>query len=115
MDNAEKAVFTKAVYDVVKTIPYGRATSYGAIAKAIGYPEYSRMVGHVMACCNSGINDIPAHRVVNSQGFLSGQAAFGHENEMCRLLEAEGIVVKDGRIQNWKRVFWNPMDEINIV
>ena len=114
MDNTEKAVFTKAVYDVVKTIPYGRATSYGAIAKAIGYPEYSRMVGRVMAHCDSVLNNIPAHRVVNSQGFLSGQAAFGNENEMCRLLEAEGVVVKGERIQNWKKVFWNPLDEINI-
>lgn len=112
MDNINKEAFIQAVYDVVKYIPYGRATSYGAIAKAIGYSNMSRMVGHVMGDCNSDETGVPAHRVVNSQGFLSGKFAFGNNNEMQKLLEAEGIVVINDKIKNWKSVFWNPLTEI---
>lgn len=114
MDKVDKNTFAQAVYDVVRTIPYGRATSYGAIAKAIGYPDYSRMVGHIMAACNEEENNVPAHRVVNSQGVLSGKTAFGASNEMQRLLEGEGVRVVNDRIKDWKRVFWNPLEEINI-
>lgn len=114
MDKIDKDSFRQAVYDVVCTIPTGRATSYGAIAKAIGYPNFSRMVGHVMAACNSEETSIPAHRVVNSQGILSGKDAFGCANEMQRTLEREGVEVKNDRIVNWKKVFWNPMTEINL-
>ena len=106
--------FIQSVYDVVKTIPYGRATSYGAIAKAIGCPNMSRMVGKVMSECNSSVNNLPAHRVVNSQGILSGRTAFGQKNEMQQLLEAEGILINNNRIKNWKTIFWNPLDEIHI-
>ena len=106
--------FVQAIHQVVKTIPRGRATSYGAIAKAIGYSNMSRMVGRVMSRCNSSANDIPAHRVVNSQGELSGCAAFGSGNEMQQLLEQEGVVVCNNRIRNWKTVFWNPLNEISL-
>ena len=114
MDNNELETIRLAVYDVVRTIPYGRATSYGAIAKAIGFSNYSRLVGHIMARCNSDENNIPAHRVVNSQGVLSGKDAFGLDNEMKKLLEAEGIAVVNDRIKDWRKVFWNPLEEINI-
>ena len=114
MDNIDKAAFIRAVYDVVLTIPRGRATSYGAIAKAIGYPNLSRMVGRVMGECDSATSGIPAHRVVNSQGILSAKDTFGNSGEMQKLLEAEGIVVVNDRIQNWKTVFWDPIEEIHI-
>lgn len=106
----DKESFILAVYDVVKSIPYGRATSYGAIAKAIGYPANSRMVGKVMGECDSAHTGIPAHRVVNSQGILSAKDAFGDAHEMENLLKQEGVMVINNRIQNWKKVFWDPND-----
>ena len=112
MKEANKKSLQQAVYDIVKQIPCGRATSYGAIAKAIGYPNFSRMVGSIMSECNSDGNNIPAHRVVNSQGYLSGKEAFGSNNEMIKLLESEGIIVSNDKIKNWKKVFWNPLEEI---
>ena len=108
----DKEDFTQGVYDVVKNIPSGRATSYGAIAKAIGHPNMSRMVGKVMSKCDSVNGGIPAHRVVNSQGILCGKDAFGNSEEMRRLLEAEGVIVINDRIKNWKTVFWNPSAEL---
>lgn len=110
----DKAAFVKAVYEIVKIIPRGRATSYGAIAKAIGYPNMSRLVGRVMGECDSKIEKIPAHRVVNAQGILSGRAAFGNCSEMQKLLEEEGLIVKNNKIMNWKTVFWNPSTEISL-
>ncbi|MDH6311999.1 methylated-DNA-protein-cysteine methyltransferase-like protein [Parabacteroides sp. PFB2-10] len=111
----DKEAIRQAVYEIVRTIPYGRATSYGAIARAIGYPNMSRLVGKIMASCESNTNDIPAHRVVNSQGILSGKEAFGSAGEMQQLLEAEGIAVANkNRIQAWKTVFWNPIEEITL-
>lgn len=102
----------QAVYEIVQMIPRGRATTYGAIARAVGYPLHSRMVGRIMSACESKKNGIPAHRVVNSRGELSGKEAFGHSGEMQRLLESEGISVENGRIANWRHVFWDPLREI---
>ena len=112
MEKIDIEAFATAVYDVVKIIPKGRATSYGAIAKAIGYPNMSRMVGRIMGECDSAKTGIPAHRVVNSQGILSAKEAFGSSNEMQQLLEEEGIIIQNDRIKNWKSVFWNPLKEI---
>ncbi len=106
----EKENFKKAVYDIVRLIPEGRATSYGAIARAAGYPNMSRMVGALMS--GNGEEDIPAHRVVNSQGCLSGRFAFETPTKMQELLEKEGVVIVDNKICNWKQVFWNPLKEI---
>lgn len=114
MDKIDKDYFRQAVYEIVKRIPPGRATSYGAIAKAAGYPNMSRMVGKFMGECGSSGSDIPAHRVVNSQGVLSGKEAFGNPEAMQAMLEAEGVVVESDRIINWKSVFWNPIDEIRM-
>ena len=104
--------FTQAVYDIVACIPYGRATSYGAIARAIGHPNRSRMVGHVMSGCEGHGVTLPAHRVVNSQGVLSGKESFGASGEMQQRLEAEGIVVVNDKIRHWKSVFWDPLQEL---
>lgn len=114
MTDKEKKEFSEAVYEIVRMIPYGRATSYSALAKASGYPNFSRMVGRMMSNSDSQYNDIPAHRVVNSQGILSGKKAFGDTNQMQRLLESEGLTIINDRIQNWKEVFWNPIDEIRL-
>ena len=109
-----KEAFANAVYQIVRSIPYGRATSYGAIARAIGYPNMSRMVGRIMGECNSSESGLPAHRVVNSQGELSGQTAFGNNGEMQQLLRQEGIVVYDNKIKGWNSVFWDPLTEIEL-
>lgn len=114
MTPTEKEVFTKAIYEIVRMIPYGRATSYKALARAVGYPAHARMVGRIMSNSDSAKNNIPAHRVVNSQGFLSGKSAFGGSSEMQLLLEQEGISVKNDKIINWKSIFWNPLEEINL-
>ena len=114
MAHLDKEDFRRGVYDVVRSIPYGRATSYGAIAKAIGYPNMSRLVGRVMGECNFVISGIPAHRVVNSQGVLSAKEAFGNSNEMQKLLEEEGVNIINDRIINWKKVFWDPTEELTI-
>ncbi|NDV77902.1 MGMT family protein [Dysgonomonas sp. 511] len=110
MTKEEKEKLRLGIYDIVKTIPRGRATSYGAIAKAAGYSNMSRLVGKMMGECSE--KNIPAYRVVNSQGVLSGREAFGDNERMQRLLEDEGIVVKNNRISNWKDIFWNPLEEI---
>lgn len=114
MTDKEKQEFADAVYEIVRMIPYGRATSYKAVAKAVGYPSHSRLVGRIMSNSDSVNNNIPAHRVVNSQGILSAKQAFGNSGEMQHLLENEGISVKNDRIQNWKTVFWSPIDEIKL-
>lgn len=107
-----KDEFRALVFEVVKLIPRGRATSYGAIARAIGYSNYSRMIGSVLA--NSTELDIPAHRVVNNQGYLSGKNAFETPNKMQHLLESENILVINDKIKNWGTVFWDPTTELKI-
>lgn len=114
MDKKEKEQLKTAIYEIVNTIPFGRTTSYGAIAKAVGYPNMSRLIGKIMSECDSVKTGIPAHRVVNSQGILSAKEAFGNAKEMQRLLEAEGISVINDRIKNWKKIFWNPIEEIQL-
>lgn len=110
----DKDSFRQAVYDIVTSIPEGRATSYGAIAKAVGYPQHSRLVGHIIASCEDSEKIIPAHRVVNSQGYLSGKDSFSCPGEMQKRLQAEGVEVINDKIKNWKKIFWNPLLEITI-
>lgn len=106
MDNQS---FFERVYIIVRQIPYGKVTSYGAIAKAIGSPQSSRMVGYAM---NASHNrpDIPAHRVVNRNGLLTGKQHFEGSNLMQQLLESEGIKVKDNQIIDFKNHFWEPIN-----
>lgn len=107
----DRVAIVKAVYDIVLTVPYGRVTSYGAIAKAIGYPNHSRLVGKIMSECDSVNTKIPAHRVVNSQGILSAGNVFMDQQN---LLKDEGIIIINNRIKNWKKLFWDPMLEITM-
>jgi methylated-DNA-protein-cysteine methyltransferase-like protein len=100
------------VYKVVRLIPYGRVTSYGAIAKCIGSPGASRMVGWALNNCHTQHDYVPAHRVVNRIGMLSGKHHFRHENLMQELLESEGVVVENNKISDFKTLFWDPSVEL---
>ena len=104
---AEENFFEK-VYALVRKIPKGRVSSYGAIARAIGSPQSARMVGWAINASHQ-IEGIPAHRVVNRKGLLTGKSHFGDSNAMKNLLEAEGVSVKDDQIQNFEDVFWDPL------
>lgn len=103
--------FFNDVYDVVRQIPAGRVTSYGAIATFLGSKLSARMVGWAMNACHT-MSDVPAHRVVNRNGILSGKHFFGSPTTMEDLLAAEGIVVKEDKIIDFKKHFWNPSDEL---
>lgn len=109
MKNA--ANFFEKVYAVAKKIPFGRVTSYGAIAKYLGAERSARMVGWAM---NASHNNplIPAHRVVNKNGLLTGKHHFEGTNLMQQLLENEGVIVKDNQIQNFNTIFWDPSKEL---
>ena len=105
--------FFKDVYQVVKLIPRGRVTSYGAIAKYLGTAKSARVVGWAMN--NSHLDkSIPAHRVVNRSGLLTGKHHFEDNNTMEKLLNKEGIKVKDDRIKNFKKLFWEPIKELEL-
>ena len=104
--------FFERVYAVAKLIPYGRVTSYGAIAKFIGSPKSARMVGYAMNG-SIGEHEVPAHRVVNRVGMLSGKHHFGGSRVMEQLLESEGITVKKDQVQDFEKVFWDPMEELD--
>lgn len=102
--------FFGKVYEVARLIPHGRVTSYGAIAKYLGAARSARMVGYAMN--GSSGKDVPAHRVVNRKGLLTGKHHFDGTNLMQQLLESEGIKVKDNQIQNFDAVFWDPAKEL---
>ena len=99
--------FFQNVYDVVRLIPTGRVTTYGAIAKYLGAARSSRMVGWAMNASHTQA-DIPAHRVVNRQGMLTGKMMFAYPMQMQELLEAEGIRVTNDQIVDFEQVFWEP-------
>lgn len=99
--------FFDRVYAVARQIPYGKVTSYGAIARAIGSGRSARMVGYAMNACH-GHEDVPAHRVVNRKGLLTGKHHFDGTNLMQQLLESEGIAVVDNQIVDFDKHFWQP-------
>ena len=107
---AESSDFFERVYAVVRQIPRGRVTSYGAIAKAVGAAKASRTVGYAMNASHF-LPDVPAHRVVNRQGLLTGKHHFGGMNAMQQLLEEEGVIVIDDQVQDFARHFWDPLAE----
>jgi len=98
--------FFQDVHDVVRLIPRGRVTTYGAIAKYLGSARSSRMVGWAMNASHTQ-TDIPAHRVVNRQGMLTGKMMFAYPMQMQELLEAEGVRVVDDRVVDFKNVYWD--------
>lgn len=102
--------FFDRVYNVARLIPYGKVTSYGAIAKYLGAAKSARMVGYAM---NGSVSkDVPAHRVVNRNGLLTGKHHFEGTNLMQQLLESEGIKVVGNQIQEFDKVFWDPATEL---
>ena len=102
--------FYEKVYEVARLIPYGRVTSYGAIAKYLGAARSARMVGYAMN--GSHTKDVPAHRVVNRKGLLTGKHHFHGTNLMQQLLENEGVKVIENQIQDFDRLFWEPIREL---
>ena len=103
--------FFERVYEVVRKIPKGRVTSYGAIARKIGAAKSARMVGYAMNGATT-LENVPAHRVVNRNGLLTGKHHFGDSNAMKNLLEEEGVKVKEDKVQNFQKVFWDPNLEL---
>ena len=99
--------FFARVYSIVRKIPEGKVTSYGAIAKALGTARSARMVGWAMNASHT-LEDVPAHRVVNRKGLLTGKIHFDGTNLMQQLLENEGIKVVDNQIVDFEKVFWEP-------
>ncbi len=104
--------FFERVYEVVKLIPVGKVTSYGAIARYLGAARSARMVGWAMNKAHD-LEEVPAQRVVNRLGLLTGKHHFGGTNAMQQLLEAEGIVINGNQIQNFEKVFWDPNKELD--
>lgn len=104
--------FFEKVYEVSRLIPFGRVTSYGAIANYLGAARSARMVGWAMNNSHNQEKEVPAHRVVNRKGLLTGKHHFDGTNLMQQLLESEGIKVVENQIQNFNEVFWNPSEEL---
>ena len=100
--------FFDKVYKTARLIPHGRVTSYGAIAKFLGAARSARMVGWAMNNSHNQKEEVPAHRVVNRKGLLTGKQHFDGTNLMQQLLENEGIVVVENQIQDFENVFWDP-------
>lgn len=101
--------FFEKVYQVTRQIPFGRVTSYGAIAQYLGAKKSARMVGWAMNASHN-LEGIPAHRIVNRKGLLTGKHHFEGTNLMQQLLENEGAVIKNNQIVNFSELFWNPSD-----
>jgi len=106
--------FFQLVYQVCREIPKGRVTSYGTIAKYLGSGRSSRMVGWAMNNAHQQNQPVPAHRVVNRNGRLTGKAHFAHPKEMEIRLKKEGVLVKDDQILNFKKIFWDPALELEL-
>jgi len=104
--------FFDRVYGIVRLIPFGRVTSYGAIGTYLGAARSARMVGWAMNKAHN-LEDVPAHRVVNKKGLLTGKHHFEGTNLMQQLLENEGIVVLENQIQDLEKVFWDPIEELS--
>ena len=111
--NAKNKDFFAAVYQVVKLVPKGRVTSYGAIANYLGAKQAARLVGWAMNASHK-LSDVPAHRVVNRKGLLSGKHHFDGPHQMQNLLEKEGIKIKDNQILDFQKVFWDPTLELEL-
>lgn len=104
--------FFSKVYDVARNIPRGRVTSYGAIAKYLGTGKSSRMVGWAMNNSGNVFPPVPAHRVVNRNGLLTGQHHFAYPGQMKELLENEGVEVVNNKVKDFVVLFWDPVKEM---
>lgn len=105
--------FFERVYAVVRLVPSGRVTTYGAIARSIGAPGSARMVGWAMNASHAQKIPVPAHRVVNRNGQLTGKMHFEYPGAMQQLLAKEGVVVEQDKVQDFKALFWDPQSNIS--
>ena len=105
--------FFDRVYKIARLIPFGRVTSYGAIAAYLGAAKSARMVGWAMNNSHNQKDEVPAHRVVNRKGLLTGKHHFKGTNLMQQLLENEGIVIVENQIQQFEKFFWSPVEELS--
>lgn len=112
VDKSKNYTFFENVWDVVRQIPGGRVSTYGAIANYLGTKSSARMVGWAMNSSFNVVPKVPAQRVVNRNGMLSGKAHFSTPTLMEELLQEEGVLVKDDKILNFQNVFWNPAEEL---
>jgi methylated-DNA-protein-cysteine methyltransferase-like protein len=110
----DSGTFFDDVFAVVRLVPHGRVTSYGAIAEYLGSRGSARMVGWAMNASHTSLTDIPAHRVVNRNGLLTGKHHFGTPKMMQQLLESEGITVENDTVVGFNDLFWNPLKELKI-
>ncbi len=106
--------FFEDVFEVVRLIPKGRVTNYGSIAKYLGTGLSSRMVGWAMNASHNAKPKVPAQRVVNRNGLLTGKFHFKTPTTMQELLEKEGVKVKNDKVVNFKEVFWDPQTELSL-
>lgn len=104
--------FFDSVFQVVRLIPEGRVTSYGAIGAYLGARRSARMVGWAMNASHRAVPPVPAHRVVNSSGLLTGKFHFSDPNEMENRLKAEGVLIKNDKVADFKKLFWDPITEL---
>lgn len=111
-DNSGQSDFFSRVYEVTRLIPWGRVTSYGAIARYLGTGQSARMVGWALNVCHSSPDFVPAHRVVNRNGLLTGKRHFGNSGTMAQLLQNEGIRVIDDQVIDFEEKFWDPGKEL---
>jgi len=111
LDMQEDKSFYERVYDIVRQIPEGRVTSYGAIARALGTAGSARMVGYALRALKGIYPPVPAHRVVNRMGLLSGKSAFGSPTMMQQLLENESVQIVNDQVVNFDKVFWDPLQD----
>ncbi|MDP3928946.1 MAG: MGMT family protein [Bacteroidota bacterium] len=106
--------FFKDVYEVVRLIPTGKVTSYGAIARYLGASRSSRLVGYAMNASHEQAEYVPAHRVLNRNGLLTGKHHFSHPNEMQELLEKEGLIIENEQVKDFSNHFWDPNETLKL-
>ena len=106
----DSTLFFDKCYEIVRQIPYGKVTSYGAIARYLGVAKSSRMVGYAMTASHD--KDVPAHRVVNRQGLLTGKHHFEGTNLMQQLLENEGVKIENSKVVDFNTLFWDPVKSL---
>lgn len=107
-----KEAIYEAIYEIVRLIPAGRVSSYGAIAAAVGLTSGARIVGYAMSLAGNVRPAVPAHRVVNSSGLLTGKFHFSPPERMERLLKKEKIMVRDDKVVDFRQHFWDPLKEL---
>lgn len=114
MSKPDKENIYEVIYQVVRAVPRGRVTTYGAVAAAIGVKSGARMVGYAMNSCTNVKPKVPAHRVLNRNGMLTGKHHFNPPEKMQQLLEKEGIKVKDDKVVDFDKKFWDPLTELSV-